>query len=174
MTQPRTMRFAAVVVVAASYALVFRTGEARVAAQIAENARTAARLRDARAAVAARPGLEAERARYATFEAHAGARSGAAVARFVRDAVAAAAVRRSAITAIASAARAAGAPPLEITIEGRYADVLATVRALSATSVPATVEIETIARKSAGTRDATVTATVRASLDPGPPAGSVR
>ncbi|HYW54844.1 MAG TPA: hypothetical protein VE826_12810 [Dongiaceae bacterium] len=54
--------------------------------------------------------------------------------------------------------------PLELTLEGRYADVLATVRALSAGRVPASIELASLARKSSATPDATLTAALRVVL----------
>ncbi|HEX3548997.1 MAG TPA: hypothetical protein VHT53_01395 [Candidatus Elarobacter sp.] len=165
MNAPNGVRFAAVVVVAASYALVLRTGEARVALQIADNVRTADRLRAARTSLARRPDLERERVRYAALE-RAGGDARLAVARFVRDAERAAAARRSTIDAIAGAARDAAGTRLDLTIDGRYADVLATVRALSRGSVPASIDVASVARKNAAARDTAVTATVRAVLAP--------
>jgi hypothetical protein len=48
--------------------------------------------------------------------------------------------------------------PLDVTVEGRYADVLATIAALSAARVPTVVDVASLARKQAGSSDATVSA----------------
>ncbi len=93
------------------------------------------------------------------------------VGRFVADAARIARAHRATVTAIASAAGAtslpsAGAtsPSLDVTLGGRFADVLAAIRALSDGDVPANVRIETIATAAAQT--ATVTAALRVVLDP--------
>lgn len=117
------------------------------------------------------------------------------IAAFVRDAAAAASTRRTAITAVtAGGARPDGASaqpapenrvaqavnprspasgnaepvdeiPLELTLEGRYADVLATVRALSAGRVPAMVDVASLARKNGGAPDAMLTAALHVVLE---------
>jgi hypothetical protein len=55
--------------------------------------------------------------------------------------------------------------PLEVTLEGRYADVLATVRALSRGRVPASVEITSVARKNAAPAGAAVSVALRVVLE---------
>ena len=55
--------------------------------------------------------------------------------------------------------------PLEVTLEGRYADVLATVRELSRGHVPASVEITSVARKHAAPAGAAVPVALRVVLE---------
>jgi hypothetical protein len=55
--------------------------------------------------------------------------------------------------------------PLDMTVEGRYGDVLATVRALSADRVLATVDVTSLVRKNAAAPDATLTAALRVVLE---------
>ena len=178
MTDVKLVRFAAVLVVLAGYLLVFRTGETRIAAQAAENARSAERIVAGERSLGARVALERERVRLRSgLRLDELARSrGELVAQYVREAASAAGARRCAITAIAgsgaqttSPARAADDPfetiALETTVEGRYADVLATVRALSGSRVLAAVDVASIARKNANAPDATVSAVLRVALE---------
>ena len=111
-----------------------------------------------------------------------------AVARFVRDAAAVAARHRTTIAAIAAVGSArTAAPPvtsaampsprtapastalqapadafeaiaLDLTVEGRYADLLAAFAALSSGRVPTAVEVVSLARKQAGSPTATLSA----------------
>lgn len=181
MTDAKLLRFAAVLVVLAAYAFVFRSGEARIAWQAAENARTAERLAAGQRALAARDTLEAERARLRMRLRSADLSSGRAqlVARYVRDAAAIARARRCAIIAIAGngsqpsppaapSARPADDPfeaiVLEATLEGRYADVLSTMRALSAAPVLAAIDLASVARKNANAPDATVSAVLHVAI----------
>jgi hypothetical protein len=180
MTAAKLVRFAAVVVVLAAYALVYRSGETRIAARLDENARIAERVSAGERTLASRPHLEAERQRR-RGELRAvdldGARS-ALVARFLHEAAAIAAAHHAAIPTITATgttnavALAPNAPvdlleaiPLEVTVEGRYADVLATMRALSRSRVLASVEIASIARKHADGADATLTAALHVALE---------
>ena len=100
------------------------------------------------------------------------------VARFLRDAARIAAAHHATIATITPAARKARSPlrransadpleaiPLEITVEGRYADVLATMRALSGSRVLAAVDVASLARKHADGADATLTATLHVALE---------
>ena len=189
MTDAKVVRFAAVLVVLAGYLFVFRSGEERIGAQAADNARAAERLAAGERALAARPTLERERAHLRTQLrlADLAAGRGELVARYVRDAAALARARRCAIVAIAASgqtaapAAAAIAPPadpfetiaLETTVEGRYADVLSTIRALSAGRVLATVEVASIARKNVHAPDPTVSAVLHVALERLPPSPSV-
>ena len=178
MTDAKLVRLAAVLVVFAGYAFVFRAGETRIAAQAAENARAAQQLADAERALASRAALERNRTqlRAELRAADLTGERGALVARFLRDASVLAAARHCAIVAVAAsgAAPAPAAPSpataepfetiaLETTVEGRYPGVLATIRSLSARAVPAAVEVASLARKDA-TADATVTAVLRVTL----------
>ncbi|HEY0381348.1 MAG TPA: hypothetical protein VGC72_04050 [Candidatus Elarobacter sp.] len=184
MTGAKVLRFAAVAVVLAAYAFVFRGGEGRIAAQLGENARLVERLRAAERTLGARPHIEAERTRLRgrlrTVELDAG--RSALVAHFLRDAAAIAAKHHATIPTItATSAAATGAQstvlaagvtepeplealPLEITVEGRYADVLAVIRALSRTRIPAAVDVASLARKHADGADAALTAALHVQL----------
>ncbi len=93
------------------------------------------------------------------------------VARFLRDASASAERHRTAIAGVAAPGTPAVAPhdgfesvPLELTLDGRYADVLAMMRDISAGTVPARVELVTLAHKGAGPDGTTLEATLRADL----------
>lgn len=194
MSDVKLVRFAAVIVVLASYVLVFRTGEARITDRLEENARIMDSLRAAQQTVAARPRLETERRRLRAHL-HAvdlDADRGALVARFVRDAARIATAHRTTIAAITasgataslavgaaavSSAASSAAPseplqtiPLEVTVDGRYADVLATVRALSAARVLAAVDVASLARKNAAAADPAVTAVIHVALQHSAPA----
>jgi hypothetical protein len=181
MTDAKLIRFSAVLIVLAGYAFVFRAGEGRLDGRIAENARIADQLRDGERTLASRTALIAVRARLREQlrSANVAADRSALVARFLRDAARIAADHHAAITTIAagSAAPAIAEPtpslrtadpfeeiPFEMTVEGRYADVLATVRALPAGRVLASVDVTSLARKSAASADGTVTASLRVVL----------
>jgi hypothetical protein len=205
MTGAKAMRFAAVVVVLAAYAFVFRGGEGRIAAQLDQNARLVERVHAAERTLAARPGIEAQRTRLRdrvrTVELDAG--RSALVARFLRDAARIAATHHATIPTITAAsatttsptsattasttgalgattataarstalATANGEPeplealPLDVTVEGRYTDVLAMIRALSRTRVLAAVDVASLARKHADGADATLTAALHVQLE---------
>jgi hypothetical protein len=182
MTDVKLVRFAAVLVVLAGYAFVFRSGEARIGAQAAENARSAERLAAGERTLAARDALERERTRLRAQLRLADLASsrGELVARYVRDAAALAAARRCAIVAIAASGPQTSTPvaiptppaddpfeaiALETTVEGRYVDVLSTIRALSASRVLAAVDVASIARKNANAPDATVSAVLHVALE---------
>jgi hypothetical protein len=77
------------------------------------------------------------------------------VARFVRDAARAAEAHHTTISSIAAPASAGTARgrtelydgiPLAVTVEGRYADVLAMTRALSGLAVPAEIDLLSVVR----------------------------
>ncbi len=180
MTDAKLLRFAAVVVVLAGYVFVFRGGEGRITERLDENARIAERVRTSELALAARARFEADRTRLLgrlrAVELDAG--RSALVARFLRDAARIAAAHHAAIPTITAAGVATPvsvAPsatndplesiPLEITVEGRYADVLATMRALSRSRVLAAVDVASLARKHADGPDATLTATLHVALE---------
>lgn len=180
MNSGRALRFAAVLVVLTGYLCAFRGGERRIAEARAENARTLERLRAAERAVAARGAFETERgrlrARLGTVP-HGIDRS-LLVARFLRDAVSIGVTHRATITAVSGGppafASGAAAPaqampafepiPLELIVEGRYADVLAMLQALSQAPVPAAVEVVSLTRKETAV-DPTIVAALRIVLE---------
>lgn len=183
MTDAKLVRFVAVAVVLAAYVFVFRGGEMRIAERLDENARIAERVRAGERTLASRRTLEAERGRLRA-RLHAvdlAADRSRLVARFLHETARIAAAHHTAIPAIAatgttagtaSAATAPNAPaepleaiPLELTVEGRYADVLATMRALSRAHVLAGVDIASLARKHADGTDATLTAALHVALE---------
>ena len=173
MTDAKLVRFAAVVVVLAAYAFTFRAGEVRIAQRLAENARIGERVRAGERTLASRQRFEADRARLRgelrTVELEAG--RSALVARFLRDAARIAAAHRTTIPTVtaANAPNAATdtleAITLEIAVEGRYADVLATMRALSRSRVLAAIELASLARKHADGADASLTAALHVALE---------
>ena len=183
MTDAKLVRFAAVVVVLAAYVFVFRAGEARIAQRLDDNARIGDRVRAGERTLASRPRLESDRTRLrgelGAVELDAG--RSALIARFLRDAARIAAAHHVTIPAITAATTAAAgaagtnapsaagepieAMPLEIAVEGRYADVLATMRALSRTRVLAAIELASLARKHADGADATLTAALHVALE---------
>jgi hypothetical protein len=190
MTAPRLVRFAAVLVVLAGYLLVFRAGERRIGERVEENARIVERIGAAERTLASARALEGERARLRAglHAVELGADRSALVARFVRDAARIAAARHTTIATIAAAGTtsrpAAGIAnaavssvaalpnpadsfetiPLEVVVEGRYTDVLATVRALSRAPVLAGVEIASLTRKNADAADTALTAALHVVL----------
>ena len=183
MTDTKLVRFASVVVVLASYVFVFRGGERRIAERLEENARIAERVRAGERTLASRPRFEADRGRLRgelrAVELDAG--RSALVARFLRNAARIAAEQHVALPAItatgssgpvAVATPATSAPnesleaiPLELTVEGRYADVLAAIRALSRSRVLAAVDVASLARKHADGTDAMLSAVLHVALE---------
>jgi hypothetical protein len=179
MTVAKSIRFAAVLVVLAGDLLVVREGERRIGERLAANAELVERLSSDRRLLAMRAGLERERTRLRASlrAAGLGAERGNVVSTFLRDAAATASVRGTKITSVtangaplaAPASTVAGTPAapldgvaLDLAIEGRYADVLATVRALSATPhVLASVEIASLVRKNAGPAGTTLAASLK-------------
>jgi Tfp pilus assembly protein PilO len=185
MTDAKLVRFAAVVIVLATYVFVFRGGEARIAERLDENARIAERVRAGERTLASRPRVEADRSRLRRElrAVELDADRSALVARFLRDAARIAAVHHAVIPTITATGTSSGvtaapnaprepleAIPLEITVEGRYADVLATMRALSRLRVLAAVDIASLARKHADGGDATLTAALHVALERRAPA----
>jgi hypothetical protein len=195
MTDAKVVRFAAVAVVLAAYVFVFRTGEARIAERLDENARIAERVRAGERTLALRPRAEAERTRLRgrLRAVELDADRSTLVARFLRDAARVATIHHATIPTITAASgppspiaaaptaagtvsnpgtiatNAANEPlepiPLEITVEGRYADVLATMRALSRSRVLTAVDVASLARKHADGTDATLTAALHVVLE---------
>jgi hypothetical protein len=132
-------------------------GERRIAEQTTIDEQLTGQVAADDAAVLARGSLLAERGRLRAELRRLGTGRDAApvVARFVRDAARLTQEHHTTIASIAAppapAAPAARAEPLEstplaVTVEGRYADVLDVVRALSALSVPAEIEIVSVVR----------------------------
>lgn len=183
MTDAKAIRFAAVLVALAGYALVFRTGEARIAARLAANAEIAERINADRRLFTTRTALERERGRLhaALHAAETQTERSALVSRFLRDAAVIASLHRVTIATVtagaaAPSASAAALPAvgtnrgaagpfetisLDIVVEGRYADVLATARSLSASShVLASVEIASLARKATASAEPALTASL--------------
>lgn len=165
------LRLAALLIVLAGFFFVFRADQGRLEAQHAENARIERQIRADDAITATADALEAQtrtlRARLARHTLQPD--DTVAVAAFLRQAARVADRRRTTIAAIGAAEsrRAAAAPaafdgvPLDLTVEGRYADVLATLAELSSGRVLAAVEVSSIARKNPAAPDATLTAAVR-------------
>ncbi len=183
MTAPRSLAgdakavaFAAVLVLLAGYAFVFRADEDRIRARIADDRRIQLQLADARRTMRSRARLERERAelRARLRRVDLDGDRTAAAADFVRDAANIAARHHTTIASIAAVGAASStfatsadafdAIPLDITVEGRYANVLATIAALSAGRVPAVVDVASLARKQAGSADATLTAQVHVAI----------
>ncbi len=188
MNAAKLLRFSAVLTVLAGYVFVFRTGENRIGDQLAENARTAERIAAAERTLASEPALETERRRLrgTLVSVHLRGTRGAHVARFVRDAANVLAAHRARIATIAANASpvaisaattvngmtaASGAAvdsldsiSLDVTVDGRYADVLKAIRAMSRTDVLASVDVVSLARKNADAPEATLTATLHVVL----------
>jgi hypothetical protein len=134
-------------------------GEQRIAGQAATNERLAAQLTQNTAAVRSRGSLLGERGRLRAGLRRFGANGDSAplVARFVRDADRVAQGHHTTIASIAAPVS-PGTPreraePLDtislaVTVEGRYADVLAVIRGLSALPVPAAIDVVSLARTS--------------------------
>ncbi len=168
----------AVLVVLAGYGFLFRGAEARIDDRLDANARTLAQLAAdertlrAGAALARERRALGERLRRVDLD---GDRT-AVVARFIRAAARIAAQHHTAVSTIAaqpSAAQPSAAQPspaaspapllaaadpfepipLDLTVDGRYADVLATIAALSGARVLVAVEVVGLARKQAGSAD---------------------
>lgn len=132
-------------------------GERRIAEQATIDEQLAGQVAADDAAVLARASLLAERGRLRAELLRLGTDREATpvVARFVRDA---ARITHEHHTTIASIAAPPAAPapiaraqplestPLAVTVEGRYADVLDVIRALSTLSVPAEIEIVSVVR----------------------------
>ncbi|MDB5072724.1 MAG: hypothetical protein JWM87_3835 [Candidatus Eremiobacteraeota bacterium] len=186
MTDAKLVRFSAVLIVLAGYTFVFRAGEARLDERIAENAGIVEQLRDGERRLASRTALIAGRTRLREQlrSASVAADRSTLVARFLRDAARIASDHHAAITAITASTGTGMQPavaaaertpsfrtddpfeeiPLEMTVEGRYADVLATIRALPSGRVLASVDVTSLARKSATSPDGTLTASLRVVL----------
>jgi len=159
--------------------LVVGAAEHRLDDQFEANGRLRAAIDDARAAVAQRAasGAKLERLRSdlgrALWIRDATARS----ATFVRDAAQIALHHGTHVASIVAAARierltpqsgATAAGPREtaydVTLEGRYVDVLATLRAFAQLRPPAAIELTGLSRKNPNAPDPTLIAALRVSL----------
>jgi hypothetical protein len=175
MSDARLVRFAAVLLVLAGYLVVFRAGEQRLGTQLGANAVLGAQLHEASRVLAARTQLESERTglrgRLRAVDLD-GDRS-TLVARFVHAAARIARTNRTTIPTIAASGTPSPAEPaapfetiaLELALEGRYEDVLATIRAPSNARVLASVDVRSLARKNADAGDATLVATLQVVLE---------
>jgi hypothetical protein len=175
---PRTYVVGALIAIVAS-AFLAQALEQRIVECVEENARLRAAIAADLAAAAERAALSTQRERLArelgpVLSVHdATARSAA----FLREAAAIARRHRTSVSAVASAERESaigartssateprGGLSYEVTLEGRYADVLATVRALSHARLPAAIEIASLTRKNPNALDATLIAALHVNL----------
>lgn len=164
------LRLAALLIVLGGFFLVFRGDQRRLATQQAENGRIARQIRDDETILATADALAAQtRALRARLAHHAlEIDDTVATAAFLQDAARVAARRRTTIAAIGSAGRQRASSgtaafegvPLDLTVEGRYADVLATLADLSSGRVLAALDVSSIARKNPASNDATLSAAV--------------
>ncbi|MBV8643170.1 MAG: hypothetical protein JO225_04550 [Candidatus Eremiobacteraeota bacterium] len=170
MSAARLVRFTAVLIVLAGYVVVFRSGEGRIDAALAEGARLADLLGADERIRLTEPALVAERAHLMRNAAGPNLHADRArlVALFVREAADTAARHHTAIRAIvASDARQAVAATqpfetvgLDVTAEGRYADLLDTLAALSNGPVLASVDLTAIARAGSAATTSALTASL--------------
>jgi hypothetical protein len=181
MNDGRVVWFMTVLLLLAGYAGVVRAGDARIAEQRAAETAIAAHVDADELRVRAQPALASERARLRRRLRRFNLEEDEAslVARFVRDAVAIAARDRLRIIAIAaeqtprvetpaSSTAMAGAfapTPLELTVEGRYDDVLRGLRDLSRAHVLARVELAALTRTHPDGPGATVTAALHVTVE---------
>ena len=156
--EAQAMWFAAVLVLPVAFLTLFRVDELRIDAAERHNADLVASAARDQALLAQEPALERERAALdsALHVVALDAQPTRMVALFVRDAAKVAAAHRTVVTSIAAAAPPAAMPPfdsvgLDVSVEGRYADLLATLRDLTRMRVLATVEVTALGRKDAAT-----------------------
>jgi Tfp pilus assembly protein PilO len=176
MKDGRGIWFCAVLVLLAGYACIFRVDEGRIEDRTAENAAIVGQLAADEARIRRRPELEAERVslqerlRAVDLEAD----RTHLVAVFLRDAARIAARHHARISAVVAESDGASSPaahppfqgiPLELTIEGRYADILAAIRDLSASRVLAGVEVASLTRKQTDLSRTTLTSAVRVVIE---------
>jgi hypothetical protein len=149
--------FAAVLTLIVGAFGVVILGERRIADQMATNDGLAAQLATDSAIVSSRGALLVELSGFRVRLRQLGAvgRPTPAVARFVHDAARVAQQHHTTISSIAAPASAGTARgrtepydalPLAVTVEGRYADVLAVTRALSGLPVPAEIDLLSVVR----------------------------
>lgn len=182
MSDGRLIWFGAALVLLAGYACVFRVDEGRIEDRIGENATILSRLAADEERIRRRPQLEIERARLRDQLRAVDLRTDRTrvVADFLRGAARIAAQHRTTVVAVAADAGATSPEPahppfdripLELTIEGRYDDLLATIRDLSASPVLARIEVASLTRKQADRSRTTLTSAVRVVIEHLTPAG---
>lgn len=176
MKDGRAIWFAAVLVLLAGYTFVFRVDEGRIVDRIGENATMLTQLAAAEERIRNQRRFEIKRARLRDRLRSIDLERDRTriVAAFVREAVRITAQHHTTIVAVAAGAgKSSSAPahppfdavPLELTIEGRYYDLLAAIRALSASRVLAGVEVASITRKEAASRSLSLTSAVRVVIE---------
>lgn len=182
--------FCAVLVVLGGFFFVFRVDEGRIDDRIVANAHAAAQLAGDERRLRTAPILEAERRRLRQRLRRVDLEDDAAtlVAHFVHDAAAISTRHHTVIASIAATAPLPLATPsavpvqgggfdglaLDLTVEGHYGDVLATIRDLSAAGVLATVEVTSLARKTTTTADTTLSAMLHVVVEHLVPAAPAR
>ena len=154
--EAQAMWFAAVLVLPVAFLTLFRVDDLRIDAAQRRNADLVASAARDQALLAQAPALERERAALdsALHVVALDAKPTRMVALFVRDAAKVAAAHHTIVTSIAASAPPAPTPPfdsvaLDLSIEGRYADLLATLRDLTRMRVLATVDVTALGRKDA-------------------------
>jgi hypothetical protein len=180
---PARIAIGAALIALAACAALWQTAESQRAARLDDAARATAKIEAAAAVVAQRTTLEVQRARLraslGSVLLHVDAT--ARVASFVRDVAHISMRHRTTIAAIvpqvtpgaatiAAGARVAPTTPqeaftFEVTVEGAYIDVLATVGDLASLTYPAGVSLTSIARTNPHAAEATVSAAIRVTLD---------
>jgi hypothetical protein len=169
----------AVLAALAASAVLVQACEQRIAERFDGNAQLRAAIAADVAAAAERAALSAQRNRLSRelgpvlSAQDATSRSAA----FVREAAAIALGHHTRVTAVVSAERTSAVVlrpssaddpkrglAYEVTLEGRYADVLATLRALSQARFPAAIEIASLTRKNPNALDATLIAAFHVNL----------
>lgn len=146
---------------------VVEVGDRRVAERVDENARLRAGLLADRALADGAAALNARRARL-RGELGAPLVFGDATSRsaaFVRETARIAAQHRTVVTSIVPAVGVGNVPSFDVALEGRYADLLATLRALARVRTPAAIELASLTRKNPNLPDATLIAALHAHLD---------
>lgn len=174
MSAPRVdggIAFVSVLVLTACI-FVFGASERRIAEETAANDLAAAALRADEAALAARAGVDARAARLRELLAatERTSRRTSPASTFLSDAVRAAAKRRTTITLLAADAPRTATPastvPFTLGLEGRYADVLATIRSFSTLRIPASLALTALTRSNVTAGERTIAATLRVELQP--------
>lgn len=167
----RHVAFASVLVLT-SCVFAFGVGERRLAEQAAANDDAAATLHADEAALSARPGVAAQAARLRTALAAADreAHPTLLASAFLADALREAGARRTAITLLAAdgpRTAAGGGAAFRLGLEGRYADVLATMRSFSRLRVPGSLTLTTLTRTKGDGGETVIAAALRVELQRG-------
>lgn len=174
----RAAAFALAIAAAAAALAVAAVDEPRIAALRDDRNRIASRTAMLERLVARRPDAVAERDRLRAELGRASRRgdSTALVAPFLRHAARAAAAHGTRIVTIAGTPVRSGAAnagvTLDLTLEGSYAGVLRTVSTLSRGPAAASVDVGSLVRKNAVSRNATISAALRIALGDDAPRGS--